>query len=189
MESERVDLTTSVLVVIDMQNGFVSSKSAPVVPHVVGLIDRWERAGGATLFTRFINHPNSPYERLINWSRMQTSPEIDLVDAVAPAAERAVKVLDKPIYSLFTDEGAAVVEEHDWTDLVLCGIATESCVLKTACDAFERGLVPWVITDAVFSHAGQEAHDAGLLVTRRFVGRRQLVDSEVLFTDVLGVSR
>jgi nicotinamidase-related amidase len=189
MESEQVDLTTSVLVVIDMQNGFVSSKSAPVVPHVVDLVDRWERVGGATLFTRFINHPNSPYERLINWSRMQTSPEIDLVDAVAPAAERAVKVLDKPIYSLFTDEGAAIVEEHRWTDLVLCGIATESCVLKTACDAFERGLIPWVITDAVFSHAGQEAHDAGLLVTRRFVGRRQLVDSDGLFTDVLGVHR
>jgi nicotinamidase-related amidase len=187
MESERVELATSVLVVIDMQNGFVSSKSAPVVPHVVSLVDRWERAGGATLFTRFVNHPNSLYERLINWSRMQTSPEIDLVDAIAPAAQRAVRVLDKSIYSIFTDEGAALVEEHGWTDLVVCGIATESCVLKTACDAFERGLVPWVVTDAVFSHAGQEAHDAGLLVTRRFVGRRQLVNSDVLFADLLDV--
>lgn len=189
MENEQVDLTTSVLVVIDMQNGFVSSKSAPVVPHVVDLVNRWEQAGGATLFTRFINYPNSPYERLINWSRMRTSPEIDLVDAIAPAAERAVTVVDKPIYSLFTDEGAAVVAEHGWTDLVLCGIATESCVLKTACDAFERGLVPWVITDAVFSHAGQEAHDASLLVTRRFIERHQLVDSEVLLTDMLNANR
>lgn len=181
-----MDLTKSVLVVIDMQNGFVSSKSAPIVPHVVDLVDRWEQAGGATLFTRFINYPGSPYERLISWSRMQTSPETDVVETIAPAAKRAVAVIDKPIYSLFTDEGAAVVAENSWTDLVLCGIATESCVLKTACDAFERGLVPWVVTDAVFSHAGQEAHDAGLLVTRRFVGRRQLIDTETLFTDNLG---
>lgn len=180
-----MDLAKSVLVVVDMQNGFVSSKSAHIVPHVADVVRRWEEAGGATVFTRFVNHPGSPYERLINWSRMQTSPEIDIVDDLAAASQRAVTVLDKPIYSLFTDEGAATVAQHGWTDIVIVGIATESCVLKTACDAFERGLTPWVVKDAVYSHAGQEAHEAGLLVTSRFIGRRQLIDADVLFAEKL----
>lgn len=180
-----MDLAKSVLIVVDVQNGFVSSKSAPIVPHVVDVVRRWEEAGGATVFTRFVNHPGSPYERLINWSRMQNSPEIDIVDDLAAASQRAVTVLDKPIYSLFTDEGAATVARHGWTDIVIVGIATESCVLKTACDAFERGLTPWVIKDAVYSHAGQEAHEAGLLVTSRFIGRRQLIDADALFTEKL----
>lgn len=167
-----------------MQNGFVSSKSAPVVPRVRRLVERWEAIGAATIFTRFVNYPGSPYERLINWSRMQTEPEIDVVDQLASASTRAVAILSKPIYSLFTEEGAALVERHGWTDPVICGIATESCVLKTACDAFERGLIPWIITDACFSHAGQETHDAGLLVTRRFIGRRQLITSDDLFSQV-----
>lgn len=166
-----------VLVVIDMQNGFVSSKSALVVPSVVDLVDRWENVGGSTLFTRFVNRPGSPYERLIGWSRMQSEPETSIVEELAPAAGRATAVVEKPIYTLFTPAGAAIVERQEWTDLVLCGIATESCVLKTACDAFERGLTPWIVTDACASHAGSEAHEAGLLVARRFVGRRQLICS------------
>ncbi|MET8146633.1 isochorismatase family protein [Sphaerisporangium sp. NPDC005288] len=57
----------------------------------------------------------------------------------------------------------------------MCGIATESCVLKTAADAFERNLTPWVIEDASASHAGEVSHEAGLLVTARFIGPRQFV--------------
>ncbi|KOV87966.1 hydrolase [Nocardia sp. NRRL S-836] len=173
------------MVVVDVQNGFVSSKSAPIVPRVVDVVRRWEEVGGATVFTRFVNHPGSPYERLINWSRMQKSPEIDIVVDLVPASQRAVTVLDKPIYSLFTEEGAATVAQHGWTDIVIVGIATESCVLKTACDAFERGLTPWVVKDVVYSHAGQEAHEAGLLVTSRFIGRRQLIDADDLFSEKL----
>ncbi|WP_280431477.1 isochorismatase family protein [Nocardia brasiliensis] len=44
----------------------------------------------------------------------------------------------------------------DWSAgnrLILCGIATDACVLKTALDAFERGYVPWVVRDAVASNA------------------------------------
>lgn len=166
------------LVVIDMQNGFISSKSAPVVPRVVDLVDRWADAEGPTLFTRFVNLPGSPYERLIGWSRMQSEPETSIIDELAPAASRAVAVVEKPVYTLFAPAGAATVDRHGWTDLVLCGIATESCVLKSACDAFERGLTPWIVTDACASHAGAEAHEAGLLVARRFIGRRQLITSD-----------
>ena len=67
---------------------------------------------------------------------------------------------------------------------MICGIATESCVCKTAADAFERNLTPWVVTDACASHAGQEAHDAGLLVTGRFVGHKQLITTAELLTSV-----
>lgn len=183
-----MELNSSVLVVIDMQNGFVSSKSAAVVPRVVDLVSRWEAIGGTTLFTKFVNVPGSPYERLINWTRMRRAPETDLVPELASASARAVTVLEKPIYSLFTDEGTALIEEHGWTNLVLCGIATESCVLKTACDAFERGLVPWIVRDTVFSHAGQEPHDAGLLVASRFIGRGQVIDTHTLFSEKLAAT-
>ncbi len=177
-------LSAAVLVVIDMQNGFVSSESKPVVARVQALIDRWEAACGVTVFTRFVNRPGSPYERLIDWTRMQAPPETTIVDELTAAAARAVTILDKPIYSLFTPEGTALLEDHGWTELVLCGIATESCILKTACDAFERNLTPVIVTDACFSHAGQEAHNAGLLVASRFIGRRQLVTSDAVFERV-----
>ncbi|WP_244178790.1 isochorismatase family protein [Streptomyces rubellomurinus] len=93
----------------------------------------------------------------------------------SPHARKATAVLDKTIYSLFTDEGADLVRRHGGTDLYICGIATESCVLKTAVDAFERDLTPWLLEDAVASHAGQAAHDAGILVASRFIGPGQII--------------
>lgn len=165
----------SVLVVVDVQNGFIREASAPVVPVIVDLVDRWQRAGGDVLFTRYLNYPGSPFERLVRWSACMTSPEIDIVDELQPYADKAY-VIDKTVYGLFADRaGAALVEQQGWRDIYVCGIATESCVLATALGAFELDLTPWLIEDASASHAGRHVHDAGLLVTRRFIGERQII--------------
>ncbi len=166
---------SDVLVVVDMQNGFVRPASAHVVPVIDGLVQEWLDAGRDVVLTRYVNHPGSPHERLTGWTGMRDAPETDLVDPLRRHAGRAVAVLDKDIYSLFTPAGARLVRDRGWTDLYLCGIATEGCVLKTAVDAFERGLSPWVLTDAVASHAGEQAHQAGLLVAGRYIGRQRLI--------------
>ncbi|SCL34204.1 Nicotinamidase-related amidase [Micromonospora nigra] len=163
-----------VLVVTDMQNGFVREQSAHIVPVVVDLVRRWQAAGGDTLFTRYLNYPGSPFERFFGWQRLQSSPDTDLVSELCPYVDRGV-VLDKRIYSPFTPEGVGLFRQHDWEELYFCGIATESCVLKGAVDAFEQGLTPWLIADASASHAGTDAHEAGLLVARRFIGPRQVI--------------
>jgi nicotinamidase-related amidase len=175
-----LDLASSVLVVVDMQNGFIHPNSAYVVPTVVDLVRRWQDAGGATVFTRFLNRPDSLYERLFQWDQLTTSPQTDLVDDLVPYAERATAVVDKPGYTLFTEKGARIVAEGGWRDVVLCGLTTESCVLKSAVDAFERELVPWVVTDACATHAGPDAQAAGLLVIRRFIGPSQLITTDHL---------
>ncbi|MGN9767453.1 cysteine hydrolase [Micromonospora sp. SD12] len=163
-----------VLVVTDMQNGFVREQSAHIVPVVVDLVRRWQVAGGDTLFTRYLNYPGSPFERFFNWQRLQSSPDIDFVSELCSYADQGV-VLDKRIYSPFTSEGLALFKRHGWEEFYFCGIATESCVLKGAVDAFEHDFTPWLIADASASHAGAEAHEAGLLVARRFIGPGQVI--------------
>ncbi len=164
-----------VLVIVDVQNGFVREQSAHVVPLIVDLVARWQAEGGDTVFTQYFNYPGSPFEHFFGWRRLQSSPETDIVPDLQPYAERATAVLDKRIYSAFTTDGAELIAQRGWTDLYVCGIATESCVLKTVVDAFERDLTPWLIKDASASHAGTEAHEAGLLVARRFIGPGQII--------------
>jgi nicotinamidase-related amidase len=165
-----------VLVVVDVQNGFIREASRHVVPVIAELVDRWQAAGHDVVFTRYFNFPGSQFERLFAWTSLQGSPETDIVPELAESAERATAVVDKQIYSLFTPEGEELVRRHGWTDLYICGIATESCVLKTAADAFERGdLTPWLLEDASASHAGPAAHEAGILVARRFIGPSQVI--------------
>ncbi|MEX5711078.1 cysteine hydrolase [Parafrankia sp. FMc6] len=170
--------TSPVLVVIDVQNGFLTEHSRPAVPVIVSLVARWQAAGGDTVFTRYLNFPGSQYERLMGWTELRDSPATDLVDDLSPYQEKAVAVIDKTVYTLFNSEGAALVEDRGWTDLYICGIDTNSCVLKTAVDAFERDLAPRIVVDASASHSGPDVHDAGLLVARKFIGATQLITSE-----------
>ena len=44
-------------------------------------------------------------------------------------------------------------------------------MLKTAVDAFELGMTPYVIADASASHAGPRAHEAGLYLLGRIADR------------------
>ncbi|WP_214326016.1 cysteine hydrolase [Nonomuraea sediminis] len=166
---------SAVLIVIDTQNGFISEHSSPVIPVIATLVDRWQTAGGAVVFTRYLNYAGSPYERLIRWSKLKESPEIDIVPELIPLAGKATAIIDKTIYSFFNKEGETLTREHGWTDLYVCGLDTESCVLKTVVDAFERDLTPRLIKDASASHAGQAAHDAGILVASRFIGLDQII--------------
>lgn len=170
-----VNTDRSALIVVDVQNGFVNHHSRHVVPVIRGLVERWAGSGRPVVFTRYRNYPGSSFERFFGWSRLQGPPETDIVPELADQAASAHAVLDKAGYTLFTDEADALIDDAGWTDLVFCGIATESCVLKSAADAFERGHAPWILTDASASDAGPAVHDAGLTVARRLIGPRQLI--------------
>jgi len=174
-----------VLVVVDVQNGFITEHSQPVVPLIVDLVRRWQAAHGDVIFTRYLNYPGSPFERLIGWTKMTDGPEIELVTELAPYVGAHIPVVNKYIYTLFTPEGTSLVKEHRWTDLYICGIDTENCVLKTAVDAFERNLTPWILKDACASHSGPEAHAAGLFVVSRSIGTNQIIQTASIPESIL----
>lgn len=169
-----VDPDKTALVVVDVQNGFLSDISRPVVPVIVDLVTRWTAAGRPVVFTRYLNQPGSLFEKLMNWSRLMDAPETDIVPELAEAASRA-PIIDKVGYTLFNDEGRALIATRGWTDLVFCGIDTEICVLKSAVDAFEAGITPWILTDASASHSSVAAHEAGIMIGRRFIGWHQFI--------------
>ena len=86
--------------------------------------------------------------------------------------------VEKGTYTLFNDAGAELVTNRGWSDLLITGIDTESCVLKTAVDAFEHDLTPWVLSDMVASHDGPTLHEAGLLLAGRFIGPDQIASTK-----------
>ena len=96
-------------------------------------------------------------------------PPVVSVAELKPYAGPHTPIIDKYIYTLFTPEGTRLVAERGWTDLYVCGIDTDICVLKTAVDAFEQNLTPWILKDACASHSGPEAHTAGLFIAERFI--------------------
>ncbi|MFI2561892.1 cysteine hydrolase family protein [Nocardia farcinica] len=177
-----IDIDKAALLVVDVQNGFVNEFSAHVVPVIADLATRWSRTGRPTVFTRYWNYAGSPWERLIGWKALYGPPETDIVAELgslttAPGAH----ILDKTVYTALTPDGLRLLRTLGVTDLVVCGIATDACVLKTALDAFEHGYTPWVLRDAVASnatrHRAAEIHESALLHISRLVGAQQVTET------------
>lgn len=163
-----------VLVVVDMQNGFLGSRSVHIVGPVLRAIEEMEARKIPIVFTRFHNTPGSLYEKLIGWRRLRSKEEINIHADLSPHASI---VIDKEGYTGFTPEFHAMVSQNAWTTLVICGVASDGCVLKTAVDVFEAGLTPIVLKDACASHAGEEVHNAGMLLLERFIGKKQMLST------------
>ncbi|WP_327116616.1 cysteine hydrolase [Nocardia sp. NBC_01730] len=169
------------LLAIDIQNGFVVPASAPVVPTVAALVDEWLAVDAPVILTRYLNHSGSPFQRLLGWHAMTSAPDTDIVTELAHHARNPrVQVIDKTTYSALTPETAETITHHRVSDVFLCGIATDACVLATALALFDHGLTPWIITDACASntsrHPPQQIHDAALLLMSRLLGSSQLID-------------
>jgi hypothetical protein len=62
-----------------------------------------------------------------------------------------------------------------WTDLVFCGFDTDTCILKSVADAFEREHIPWLVRDACASHGSRGQHRTTVTMAGRFIGERQLI--------------
>lgn len=170
---------TSALIVVDLQQGFITPDSAHVIPVIAATARRWLDDGGMVVFTRFLNYPDSPYERLLGWREMQEPPATSLAGELAElAAHERAAVVDKRTYSALTPQSWALLGMQRVTDLYLCGLDTDGCVLATALAAFDSGLTPWVLEDAVATSAAThpaDVHAAGLLIMSRLIGPGQLI--------------
>jgi nicotinamidase-related amidase len=167
-----------VLLVIDMQNGFLGEKSRHIISNVFTVATECERRSIPIVFTKFHNREGSPYETLIGWRRLRSKAETNITEELSTFS---AQIIDKNFYTAFTDAFEQMLKENGWKTLILCGVATESCVMKTAVDAFERNLAPVVISDACASHAGVDVHNAGLVILVRFIGKDQLVTTAEFF--------
>ncbi len=171
------EIQNPVLAVIDMQKGFINQYSNHITPNIDTLIRECRVRSIPVVFSRFFNSSGSAYETLMGWTSFQSGSETDIIAELVQFAEI---IIDKNSYTALTRSFIEIIETNNWKTIVLCGLATESCVLKTAADAFEVGLRPIVVSDACASDRGDEFHQAGLKILRRFIGKRQIMTTHEL---------
>lgn len=165
-----MDTENSLLVIVDVQNGFVSDRTNHVLSRIKTLIEH--HRFGATVFTQFYNQDDSPYERYLSWSSLKAPTEQAIADPIAELVNE--NVWRKPIYTGVDQRLLSLIEEHNFKEVYIAGIDTDCCVLTTAIDLFQRGIRPIVLADYSASNGGPSSHDAALLVLRRTIGERQI---------------
>lgn len=167
----------NILIVVDIQNGFNRYEQTHILADKIvkltnsGIFD-------SVIATRFRNREGSQYTNILNWHRLIDSPDIDLVNGI-----RADNVIDKWVYTCITDEFMTLLKKlNDGempTHIFICGADTDCCVLKTATDIFEQGLMPIVLTEYCDSNGGPKSHEAGLLVMSRLIGKKCIVSDNI----------
>jgi nicotinamidase-related amidase len=162
------------LLVVDVQKGFVNEFTRHIPARIARLIER-DRPD-PILFTRFVNTPESPYSRFLDWTDCSDPPETDLAPEVTGFA-RMDRLFAKPGFAGISDELRDFLTARKFEEITVVGIDTDMCVLKIALDIFDLGVKPVVLTDCCASTGGLQAHLAGLAVLARNIGAAQLRDA------------
>ncbi|WP_088317813.1 cysteine hydrolase family protein [Kineosporia sp. R_H_3] len=175
-----LDLSTTALVLIDMQRDFVEpggfgeslgndvSQLAGVIPVLKGVLGAARAAGLLVVHTREGHLPDlsdCPPAKLLRGKPsarigdpgpngrilVRGEPGHDIVDDLYPVDGEPV--VDKPGKGAFYATGfEAVLREHEITRLVVTGVTTEVCVHTTVREANDRGYECLVLTDCVGSY-------------------------------------
>jgi nicotinamidase-related amidase len=162
------------LLIVDVQRCFLNDFTAHLPTRIVRLIER-DRPE-PILFTRFVNQPESPFSRFLDWQACGTREET----AIAPALRAFVEdelIFTKPGLAGISDELIDYLQSNSVERVTIVGIDTDMCVLKVALDIFDLGIQPMILVDCCASTSGLQAHLAGLAVLARNIGATNLRDA------------
>jgi nicotinamidase-related amidase len=159
------------LLIVDVQRGFINDFTAHLPSRIARLIDTHDFE--PILFTRFVNTPNSPYQRLLEWHGCSEPPETEIVPELAAFATDE-NVFEKRGLTGMPTALAERLERDGIGEINVVGLDTDMCVLKIALDLFDADIEPVVLVDCCASTAGLQAHLAGLSILSRNIGPFQL---------------
>lgn len=159
-------MTDPWLVVVDMQRAFGDPASrwaapayAEVEPVVLDLRDRYSGRVVHTRFVRDAAEPGAWSAYYDEWPEFRVGPDDPAWQLTTPPAP-GDPVVDAPTFGKWGPALASVVGD---APLVVCGVATECCVVATVLAAADAGRRVTVVRDAC-AGGTVEAHDQALAV-------------------------
>ena len=175
----------NILIVVDMQNGFVRyNQTIKLAENIKSFVRR--DLFDVVIATRFLNDDNSMYEKMFGWKYLKTEEERMILPEIA---EYVNYYADKYIYNCVNPnfiQRLCQLNNGMYPEKVfVIGADTDCCVMAIATALFENNIRPVVLTRYVDSNGGPESHKAGLLVMKRLIGEGQLVDADPLSKEEL----
>ena len=168
----RLKKKKSALLVIDMQNFFVGSRSGglgPIDPAVLknvkNLIDAFRKAERPVIYTRHVHKADGSDAGILGWwwpdMIVEGTSDSEIHQDINPRCDE--KVITKHRYSAFYNTDLEIVLRcQQIEDLVISGVMTNLCCESTARDAYFRDFRIFFVADATGT-AYEEMHTATLL--------------------------
>ena len=157
------------LIVIDVQNYFVNEHTKNIPSRIASFIQK--NKFDFIVFTKFVNHKNSNFFKLLNWKKCLRSPDTD----IHPILEKFVNksnVFEKAYYSVFkSNKLVKFLKKNNINNIFLCGIDIDACVLASAFDGFDSGYKIHILKDLSLSHSGKKLDTAALKIIKKNLGK------------------
>ena len=160
---------------IDLQEGFLNDelRAGDYVERVCAFISGLNKED--LILTRFVNAPGNNFDELLGYTI--TQPETTLIGDLEKGD---YKVIEKSSYSAWIPEIVGRLQQGGIDEVVMFGLDSDACVLKTALDAFDAGAKPVVLSDLSHSSGGEERNQAGIKLMKILLGEAQVISSSDL---------
>ncbi len=153
---------SELLVVVDMQNGFLregnlaSERCLAVLPAVRREVDQALAAGRRVLFTADTHEVNDAEFAVFPEHCIRGTREADLVDELLPllARDEVLLVRKRRCSALFETEMEGHLHRFGIDAVRICGVCTDICVLHTTADLRNRDLPVTVAVPATATFDG-----------------------------------
>lgn len=171
-------MANRVYIGVDLQEGFRCDEmvSDEYVRHVSAFVRSLPPE--KVILTKFINHPDSAFVRFRQWDEMMQGDEATKL--FGDLEDGDFRVIEKSGYSDLVPAVLEVIHAQEASEVVIFGVDTEQCVLKTALDVFEAGLRPIVLSDMCTSSYGKKWHDTGVELLGILLGSEQVTTADMM---------
>lgn len=162
----------NLLLIIDMQEGFRKQESESIVPNLLKLKKSFN---GKVVFSKFVDHKNSLFEKQLNWSVFQDKNNQKLFSELK---EPDSVEIQHHTYTVLNDTLKEFIQLNSISKVYLVGIYTDVCIIKTAMDLFDEHITTFVIADACHSLHGEKNHDLAITSLKHILGAKQIILTE-----------
>ena len=164
----------NILIVIDVQNGFIRETTQSVPDKISALID--SRQFDAVLATQFVNFPGSIFEQCLGYTSLENEHDYALVSKLQTKVDSVcVKYGYNAVSPNFLLELRRLNDGQLPERVYVAGISTEACVFATAIGLFDSGIVPIVLENYSASLAGPSVHKAAIETLGHLIGAEQII--------------
>jgi len=152
------------LLIVDMQKDNLFKEAASIIPKIKALLEKARLKGFLIVYLCDSRYPDdSLFKRLgMKPHALKGSEGAKIIEELSPKP-REIIVEKRLLSGFFGTDLDFTLREKKVDTVIVVGIATDVCLLKTALDAFELGYQVIVPQDACAS-LSMERHEAALKI-------------------------
>lgn len=155
-----------IILLVDIQEGYMNEELRNLPKDIEKHVKNYDY--DLVIATRFINKNDSLHQSDIHIKDMTVfSSKAKLV---GPIDQIADFVLMKSTYTSYTADVAKLLEKKDVKQVYIAGLNTETSILATALDLFDKGIKPVVLSHLCNTTNGKRINEAALEILRIAVG-------------------